>query len=406
MKLLYIVDGRSHIALNWISYFIRAGHEIHLVSTYPCQPVDGAASQEIVPVAMSEYYGYPGGENPSRSMVRKLIPVSLRTKIRQWLAPWSFPQAASSLRRIINRVEPDLVHAMRIPFEGMIASMAMGAIIRQGESHSRIPFLISVWGNDFTLHARSTPTMKTFTQQALRACDGLHTDCQRDMVLAKELGFVANKPGIVLPGGGGIRLEIFFPAQDLEQHRENQILCTVINPRGFRAYVRNDTFFHAIPLVLEKYDQVRFLCPGMAGETQAQQWAAELGITDHVELLGDQSQPGMAELFRQSQISVSITTHDGTPNTLLEALACGCFPIAGDIESIREWIAVGENGLLVDPGDPRALANAIIEVISKPELRVLAREHNLAMVRERAEYGKCMQRAGEFYQELAGKHTT
>ena len=41
----------------------------------------------------------------------------------------------------------------------------------------------------------------------------------------------------------------------------------------------------------------------------------------------------MAALFRQAQVMLSITTHDGTPNTLLEGLASGCFPIAGDIES-------------------------------------------------------------------------
>ena len=93
-----------------------------------------------------------------------------------------------------------------------------------------------------------------------------------------------------------------------------------------------------------------FFVPGMANESQAQKWIAELGIGDKVELIPHQSQHEMAELFRKSEISLSITTHDGTPNTLLEAMACGCFPIAGDIESIREWITPGKNGMLIDPG--------------------------------------------------------
>jgi glycosyltransferase involved in cell wall biosynthesis len=108
----------------------------------------------------------------------------------------------------------------------------------------------------------------------------------------------------------------------------------------------------------------------------------------------------MAKLFRRSQISVSITTHDGTPNTLLEAMACGCFPIAGDIQSLREWITSGVNGLLVDPGDPYALAMAIQKVISQPEMRTKAREENLQMVNERAEYKSIMHTAVEFYGRL------
>ncbi|MGE5123288.1 MAG: glycosyltransferase, partial [Acidobacteriaceae bacterium] len=107
-----------------------------------------------------------------------------------------------------------------------------------------------------------------------------------------------------------------------------------------------------------------------------------------------------AELFRRSQISVSITEHDGTPNTLLEAMACGSFPIAGDIESLREWIRPGENGLLVDPDDPRGLAEAIIQAINQPEMRRTAREMNLALVRKRGEHGKTMGMAEEFCQRL------
>jgi glycosyltransferase involved in cell wall biosynthesis len=116
--------------------------------------------------------------------------------------------------------------------------------------------------------------------------------------------------------------------------------------------------------------------------------------------LAAQSQGEMANLFRRSQISLSITTHDGTPNTLLEALASGCFPIAGDIESIREWITPGENGLLVDPGDASALASAIASAILQPELRKKARGININLVKERGEYRETMKKAEEFYQRL------
>src|SRR3989304_4436940 len=108
----------------------------------------------------------------------------------------------------------------------------------------------------------------------------------------------------------------------------------------------------------------------------------------------------MADLFRRSRVVVSPTTHDGTPNTLLEAMACGCLPIAGDLESLREWITPGVNGLLVDPGDARALAGAILTALEQPELRRQAVSHNLNLIAERAEHSKVMAEAQRFYRSI------
>jgi glycosyltransferase involved in cell wall biosynthesis len=403
MRLLYIADGRSPIAINWINYFIRNGDEVHLASTFPCKSIDGMASLRVMPVAWSGYYGgadvQTGGYG---KILKQLVPVGLRTKIRQFAAPVTFSRATKSLSPLIERLQPDLIHAMRIPYEGMIAAMAMMQHKKTKGNNNKSPLMISVWGNDFTLHAKSTQAMNRYTRQTMHNCDGLHTDCMRDLNLAIEYGFPTNKPKIILPGGGGVKLEIFFPAE-----RENgsinveaKPLITIINPRGFRAYVRNDTFFHAIPLVIKKYPNVHFVCPGMVYESQAQKWIAELGIGEKVNLLPHQSQQEMAELFRKSEITLSITTHDGTPNTLLEAMACGCFPIAGDIESIQEWIKPGKNGLLIDPNDPEALAEAILTAIFYPDIRQQANEFNLKLIYERAEYGKVMQTAKDFYHKL------
>jgi glycosyltransferase involved in cell wall biosynthesis len=406
MRLLYIADGRSQIALNWIEYFIHAGHEVHLASTFPCEVIDGLASMVVIPVAMSGITDLPGSKGRvGGRLLREIIPVAMRTRIRQLTAPSSFSKAAHALVELILEIKPELVHAMRIPYEGMIASMAMEQLAVREGIFRKSPLLISVWGNDFTLHAKSTRRIAVATRQALQTCDGLHTDCQRDQQLAKTWGFDDSKPSIVMPGGGGVRMDIFYPAEngqgdDRTYPTTDLSVLTIINPRGFRAYVRNDTFFQAIPMVLEKYAGVHFVCPSMSKEARAQRWVTELGIAGRVELLPTQSRQQMAELFRQAQISLSITTHDGTPNTLLEAMACGCFPIAGDIESLREWITPGVNGLLVDPGNPQALAEAIVKAIAQPELRRVAKGRNLELVKERAEYGECMERAGEFYQRL------
>jgi glycosyltransferase involved in cell wall biosynthesis len=138
----------------------------------------------------------------------------------------------------------------------------------------------------------------------------------------------------------------------------------------------------------------------MAGVREALETVAKLGVEKSVELLPGRPHAQMADLFRAAQIVVSPSTHDGTPNTLLEAMACGCFPVAGDLDSIREWIKPGENGLLVDPGDPQALAAAILLGLNDAALRQQTAEKNAVIIAERAEYTRNMARVVEFYKKL------
>ena len=395
MKLLFVADGRSPITVNWLSHLVDSGHAVHLVSSYPCAPELELASLHILPVA----FGALAGDTPAlptngmlglpaqvRRLARNAIPTGLRTRIRQWFGPFSISKAATELAQIQGEIQPDLVHAMRIPYEGMLAAVA----------ELPAPLIISVWGNDFTLHAPSTPLTRRYTRLALQRADALHVDCNRDLRLAREWGFAEQKPSIVLPTSGGIQTDIFYPS-------EQGNILTVINPRGFRAYVCNESFFHSIPIVLKRHPQVKFLCPAMESETRARQWLAELEIGDSVQLLPRQSRSQMADLFRRSQVVVSPTTHDGTPNTLLEAMACGCFPVAGDLESLREWISPGVNGLLVDPADPHALAESICRALEAPALRQRAAEHNVRLIADRAEYQKVMASAVSFYWDLLEK---
>ncbi len=410
MRILFVVDGRSPIALNWIGYFIGGEHEVHLVSTFTCDPPGGIASFHVTPVAFSGAKkpssmsplaqgkggtsAQEGAENSSKPAGKSFLwgagLVGFRTRVRQWLGPLTFPKAGRRLAEVIQQVNPDLIHAMRIPYEGIIATLALEQL-----PSPQPPLLVSVWGNDFTLHAASNPWMASYTRKSLKRASALHTDCCRDQRLAYDWGFQDGRPAVVLPGGGGIQMDLFCPPSNEDLRKQ-----VVINPRGVRAYVRNDTFFKSIPRVLERFPEARFICTTMAGEPQALRWLAELGIEQAVDLLPRQTRIEMARQFQSAQVVVSPSTHDGTPNTLLEAMACGCYPVVGDIEALREWITPGVNGALVDPGDERALAEAVCEGLADVELRRKAAAHNLSLVAERAEFGKVMREADEFYRRI------
>ncbi|HJS28754.1 MAG TPA: glycosyltransferase, partial [Anaerolineales bacterium] len=173
MNLLFVADGRSPIALNWMRFFAEGGHSVHLVSLYPCNPDIRLASLEILPIAFGQVDSGPSkdsGAGRNYSQLESLGSPRLRTLLRQVIVPLRLPQAARRLRKQVEKVHPELVHAMRLPYEGMAAALANPAA----------PLLISIWGNDFTLHASRTPLTGRYTRLAMARSDALHTDCRRD----------------------------------------------------------------------------------------------------------------------------------------------------------------------------------------------------------------------------------
>jgi glycosyltransferase involved in cell wall biosynthesis len=217
---------------------------------------------------------------------------------------------------------------------------------------------------------------------------GLISDAHRDVRLAKEWGLSGDAPTVVVPGNGGLdlgRVKEVIRRNDLSfDLPRNRPL--IINPRGFRpGSVHQDTFFRSIPWVLEKVPAAFFIFTAMRGQQEAEKWVERLGVQDHVLLLPYLPQEQLWQLYARSKVYVSLSSHDGTPNTFLEALACGCFPVVGDIESLREWLSDGENGMLVDPRDPAAAAAAVIRALSDESLLGSAKQKNIEMIRQRAD---------------------
>lgn len=396
LRICIVADGRSPIALSWIANIVRSGHEVNVVSTYPAGSPAGCASFRVVPIALSSVATPMSHRSKGASLLYRLRGGPLSQFLgaaRRWVAPLDAARQARRLRAFVDALQPDLVHAMRIPYEGVLAAEAL--------STSTVPLLISVWGNDITLHARRSPPLAWLTRRTLARADGLHPDCERDLVLARRWGFRANAPSAVLPGNGGIDGSVFCPAEGDSGFRARWSLPPrspiVLNPRGLRAYVRSDTFFQAIPLVLREHPNAHFVGLAMRGNDTAEGWVRRLGIRDRVTLLPTLSRSEVADLFRTAIISVSPSEHDGTPNTLLEAMACGSFPVAGDIPSLREWVADGVNGLLCDSGDPVGLATAVVRVLRDDSLRTRARLENQRIIRERAEMGAVSRKAEMLY---------
>jgi glycosyltransferase involved in cell wall biosynthesis len=396
MRLLFIADGRSPTTLAWLIYWIKAGNEVHLISTFNCDPPPGLKTFHVIPVAFGSIVGKhkrstQNGYAQFRSLIKRFR--NLLLPVRYFLGPLLLSHYQRLFLEIVNSIQPDLVHALRIPFEGMLTS----------KLPPQIPLVVSIWGNDLTLHAHGSILMAAHTRQVLKRSDGLIADAYRDIRLGTEYGFAANKPTLVVPGSGGIRID------EINSDSRNRIslpeelpkVPIVINPRGQRpGSLRQDVFFQAIPMVLKIIPRVLFICPQLAGDIESEHWVNQLCIQDNVKLWPALDRKQMWVLLKKAQIYVSPSIHDGTPNSFLEAMACGCFPIVGNIESMQEWINSGENGLLVDATSPRSLADGIISALNHPSQRNNARNINIAIIAKRANYQQCMEQTGIFYQKV------
>jgi len=82
---------------------------------------------------------------------------------------------------------------------------------------------------------------------------------------------------------------------------------------------------------------------------------------------------------------------DGLPQLLMESLACGVPSISTNLVGIPELIVHERTGLLVEPRDVPALADAIDRLLGNSELRNRIKTAGLAWVRERFEVRRCVQ---------------
>ena len=183
MKIALIADGRSPITCSWINGLTGNGHRVDLISSYPCAKPAGVADLFILPLAFSQVGRNQVSASSTKDNRSGWIQKSrlLLLKLRSTFGPLSLYNVRNRYIEIIKTLQPDLVQALRIPFEGMLASFTPGGI----------PVVVNSWGNDLTLHARSSPGMREFTRRAVRRADGFCADCQRDIRLGGRVGLKA-----------------------------------------------------------------------------------------------------------------------------------------------------------------------------------------------------------------------
>ena len=95
--------------------------------------------------------------------------------------------------------------------------------------------------------------------------------------------------------------------------------------------------------------------------------ARDLALEDAVRFEPTSSR--VADWMRQIDIFVLSSESESFPNALLEAMACGCCPVASAVGGVPELITDGQNGLLCPPNDVDRFSAALNRVVADAQLR-------------------------------------
>ena len=172
---------------------------------------------------------------------------------------------------------------------------------------------------------------------------------------------LVKKEKIVMVRGSGVNLEKFQP-QPLPDKTAFLCISRLIRDKGVVEYLQ------AARIVKEKYPGVRFLLVGPYDTNPSAIKPEDLQpyLDDGtIEYFGEQAD--VRPYFAQSSVYVLPSYREGTPKTVLEAMACGKAVITTNAPGCRETVIDGKNGYLVPVMSVDAIVEKMVHFIEHPE---------------------------------------
>ncbi len=357
LRLLVLASGDVVHTRRWVTFFRSRGHEVKLATLEPSPERD--LDETILP-----------------SVIRK--PMILRYSL-----------AVPALVRLVRAYGPDLVSAHYVPGYGFLAALAPEAR----------PLAVSCWGSDLLVNAGRSPLHRFRAALVLRAGSLFTCDAR---VLADKLTRMGVDRRKIICSPLGIEKDIFFPGVSAPEPPSARRggpgrPVNIISTRRLEPVYCVDTLLRASLLLREEGWNFRLIVAGDGSQRPAlEHFSGSYSPDGHLsEFIGWLPPERMADSLRASDIYVSCSRSDGASVSLLEALACGAFPVVSDIPGNREWIQDGVNGLLFPAGDFGRLSECLARAMTDCELRRKARERNFRLIEERALWERNMQAVEE-----------
>ena len=259
----------------------------------------------------------------------------------------------------------------------------------------QIKWLYSCWGSDL-FYYQNQPQHVSKIKAVLGRIQYLHTDCKRDLILAENLGFQGKHTGVV-PGGGGFHLEQFLPySQPLSERK-------IILIKGYQHNVgRGLVLVKAVQSIQESIQKLGFKVVVFGAHPIIIDYVNENKLPYEVHDRHGLTHHDLLQLMGKSAVYLGNSISDGMPNTLLEAIIMGAFPIQSNPGNVTaEIITEGKNGFLIEnPNDDNAISNLILKVLQQPEWLQKAFEINQKIAKERLDYVVNQQKIVALYHQI------
>lgn len=354
MRVCYLADAPYIHSRRWVEHFVRLGCEAHVVSFRPAS-IEGAAVHYI-----------DGWERLGK--VRYLL-------------------HAPRVRRLLRRLQPDLLHALHLTSYGFLAGLS-----------GVHPSIVSVWGTDVLEAPRLSPFHYLITRYALARADQITATGMR--LAEATLRYVpAGKPVTVVPYG--VDLEHFSP-QPREAGGEVVVgaVARLSREKGLEFLLR------AVGRLVEQGKPLRLVLAGEGPErARLERLTHGLGLGECVEFLGEVPHEDVPGILQRLDIFAMPSLAEGFGVAALEAAAMELPVVASRVHGIPDVVAEGESGFLVPPRDVAALAEAIGRLADDTELRSRLGRGGRALVESRYRWQDNAAQMEGLYRALGGPFT-
>jgi glycosyltransferase involved in cell wall biosynthesis len=303
-----------------------------------------------------------------------IVPFGGKLSLWLWALDRLFSERirGSLLRAVLKRVSPDYIHALEFQHAGYVTLRALE------DKSIKTPFLATNYGSDIYWFQKF-PKHKEKIRRILDRADFYSAECQRDYVLAKNLGF----QGVLLPlapNAGGVDWKTSQPKLEKPSTRN------VIAIKGYDGWVgRASVALEAIEHLGKELAEfeIHIYSSNLKVGYRARRIGRRLGLRITVHRKGSLSHEEILGIFARARIYVGLSLSDGISTSLLEAMSMGAFPIQTNTSCAEEWISDGKSGFLIREIVLETVAAAIRAALNSDSLVDNAQQTNFQTIQEK-----------------------
>jgi glycosyltransferase involved in cell wall biosynthesis len=172
----------------------------------------------------------------------------------------------------------------------------------------------------------------------------------------------------------GVDVEKFKPATDKIKAK----IELGFNPQDVailsvgRLYARKGLFtlIESMPRVVRRFKNAKFIISGKGLSNELEKLRAhaeKLGVKKNIVFTGYFPDSKLPKLYNAADVFAFSTFYENLPFAVLEALSSGLPVVTTNVGGIPEMVDSGRNGFLVQPFDPRELADRILDYLEHPQ---------------------------------------